>query len=161
MKVYLIYYKKELYAFTTVKDMYKKFMSQRNPKCFIAIKKDITEKEFKSFSYIYQTQMLTEIPLSISVSDYTFIVATYSESEKLNYEADQLDIKMSDIYIHLCMQTNIKNKYIKSIKYLTQTNFYVPNKDDTKDSISTMNQLALFSNLFKNTFIDNYEDNME
>lgn len=163
IKVYLFYLKndRELYAFTIDKEYRDRFLLQRNKDCFHMKKIKMPEIEFSAFSYKYSNKKLMDIPLSTSITEYTMILATSYEDDLLTEYANQIDHRMEALYRELILQSNIKKKYSESLEYLLKTTLYIKQKDGTKDYISTINLLFLFSQLFKNTFIKEDIDNEE
>lgn len=155
IKVYLFYLRndKELYAYTIDKEYKERFLLQRNKDCFHVKKIKMDKIEFSTFSYKYNNRKLMDIPLSTSITEYTMILATAYEDDLLTEIGNQIDHKMEELYKELILQSNIKKKYSESLEYLLKTTLFIKQKDGTKDYISTINLLFLFSQLFKNTFV--------
>lgn len=152
-KVYKFYLKdkKEPYAFTINKKYKDMFLTQRNKSLFYVRKEEMNEYEYMAFSSKNKEFMLMETPLSTGIDSYEMIVATYQEESKLSFYSDRIDEQMNCIYRRLVQQTNLKDKYIESIEYLTNIS-YMKTNGDKKDVISTFNTFALFVRLFSNTF---------
>jgi uncharacterized protein YqgQ len=140
--------KKEPYAYTIEKKLRDDFISQRNPNLFLMKTVKMNKYEYMAFISQNQKQMLIEIPLSTSLKDYVYIVATYKEEDELSYEMEKMENELADIYRHLVLQSNIKTKYKDSVNYLTCT--FILNED--LDSLSRVNSFAVFYKLFKDTF---------
>lgn len=159
-KVYLFYLIStgELYAFTINKNYKDKFLSQRNPKCFKLKRMKMSTIQYKVFSNKYNLKMMEEIPLNSSLEDYLMIVSTREEEYKMMEEGNRIDIIMETASKVLTNIENIKPKYKKSIEYISNTTYLKSKNDGTKDLLSRINLLFLFSKLFRNTFVVNEED---
>lgn len=153
-KVYMFYFNKKLYGWTTSKTMRDFFITERNMDAFKLKKKKMEPNLFRAFCYKYKANEIIEIPLESGGNPYT-IHGTYYEDDKLSLRCDEIlkDFESLDIFFnHAEFEKRIPDKYMKSIWLLVE-NFYTINKD-SKDRTNAFNvdSLSIFYNLFKFTF---------
>ena len=89
MKVYLFYYKKELYAFTVTKRRREAFLQERGKDKITEKIVKMTDSEYSTFSYEMHNKLLVEIPLSDG-NRHTSLIGTYEEEEKMSYRHDSM-----------------------------------------------------------------------
>lgn len=159
MNIYLFYLKNSnhLYAYTSKKEYRDTFLLQRNPKCFRVAKLHIGQNGFRVFCNNYRNMSLTVAPLNTDITNYIDMVVTNQEITLLNEECDKLDNKMQELAQSLNNIDDIDSKHLESINYLTKTTYYEKNPDGTKDLMSTISLLSVFTHLFKNTFYESEE----
>lgn len=150
MKVELIYLKDKLYCYSDNHEYVKKFLSQRNQKLFKVIKCKMNKNEFKIFDNTNYQIKLCEILLFDGIDDM-YIIGTNNEDFRLTIASDEIYDTINSINTFYQFKNDIlKDKILKSIKYLTNTIV-----DNTlKKQEFKINTLNLFYNLFKNTFSD-------
>lgn len=145
-KVYIAYNSEGLYAYTINKDYYLRFKEERNPKKMKYKTVELEDIEFSIFSNKYKSEMMIESPLSVSESDYVFIISTYAEDSLLNSYIDDLESEMGLLCTRVKESLNMKDKYEKSIDYIGNISKFV-----NGDLRSNINALAVFMKLFSNT----------
>lgn len=78
-----------LYAFTNEKNLMKKFMEQRNKKCFRCLETESSKEEYELLYHQYPMLVLKEIPLRTkdeeSITDYSVVklIGTKREEDEL------------------------------------------------------------------------------
>lgn len=158
MKVYLFYLKRtnELYCYTANKKYKDLFIYQRNKNNFHIKKVKMDDIEFSAFMSKHPSKMLIETPLSTSLTEYEMVVVSYKEEEELDNISTKMDNEMDKLYNDLVVKSDLKNKYKKSLDYLITTSYYSQEKNHKKELVSKANMLRLFTDVFKETFDDNY-----
>lgn len=160
MKVYLLYLKStnKLYAQTSDKEIKDRFLAERNKNCFNVKKVKLSKEEYKEFKLKNSLYELTEFPISTSLDSYVNILGTTKENVGIDIKMDELAGIVDNIYKRLVLQSDIKSKYIESIEYLCTLSYLKKNKDGTKDLISKANTFKIFYELYKNTFVEDLQE---
>lgn len=170
IKVFCIYFKKSgaLYAWTADKDCKNAFLQQRNAKLFVVEKENLHRTEFVRFSKMYQSQKLNEIPIGSTFEENLSMQITTEEYTELNDYCDKIQSIMEVASFNALNRYRLKKKYMDALLYLTEISFikdYPTESDDIHEAVnsgmnvSTINQLYIFTKLFKNTFEEKDDEN--
>lgn len=151
MKVYIFYYKKELYAHTTDKRIRDEFIKYRNMGVFSYVKKKLTNSEYSEFKKVYRMQTLDDFVYgSNGDSGYTQIVATYYEDDKVSTVCSEYDEEIRRLCDELMCIDDLKCR--DSVFYLMNI-FEMKYIGNEKYPVSMINSLSVFVNLFKDTLL--------
>ena len=142
MKVYLFYYKKELYAFTVTKKRRKQFLEERGTDKIKEKIVKMNDAEYSEFSYEFKAKLLVEIPLTNAGNNIT-LIGTYEEEEELQYKHDSLLDISED-----CIRAIDKIPFKPDIKNLLME--MVNARDMVYES--NLNTFDMFVDLFQDTF---------
>ena len=143
--MYRFYLKKtkELYAYTITKEYKKRFLNERNPDNFYLITSNVPDIEFMVFDNANQSSKLIPIVLNSDKGEYMEIIGTQAEEERMFWEIETI-YNIIDYFRTSFTDFPFKKKYIYPLNTI--------NSFDT-DFKPRINSLALFSYLFKNTFV--------
>lgn len=170
-KVYLFYLKhtKQLYAFTTEKDIKKTFLEERNKDCFYIKTIEMNELDLSIFMNKYRQLKLEQIPIDVSIDKTVMMYATPQEESIIEETHSQLCNSINSIweklrsidYTNKSFMHQLKEKYKKAIDYLCRTDRNVTLRDGSTMVLSSVNIIYLYTKLFKDTYSLNYEEEEE
>lgn len=160
VKVYIIYFKKHMYAWTTNKDDKNMFLEQRNKDLFVVKKVIMDSLKYRVFYTKNKDKELTPIPIESDGETY-MLIATYKEDQKFESHVDALEEmfhkrkkqikRLASINDDML---NIHQKYIDAMILLSD---YTSLEDSIgspgkKNNVFNINSLSLFMDIFKKTF---------
>ena len=158
--VYLLYLKSEnrLYAFTLEKGILKQFLKERNKKIFHVEKRKMDQTSLSLFMNKYHNRKIIDVPL-FDGEQYISILGTAEEDNKVCDSSDYLFNEF--IYCsHLSKNFPFRKKYLNLIMDLT--NVVTLKETDSMgevDEILQFDTFCLFMHLFRNTFIEESDEN--
>lgn len=144
MKVYIYYKDKSVYAYTNNKNLKNEFEQQRNLSMFQKKVINMNKEEYDKFHNNLYNNELLKISYTDCNDDY-YIISTNHE-ERLVMEFSDNIIKEIEDLTYEVEKCNLKNKYLKSFKYLLEI-VEVRNKELTY----LINDMYLFTILFGDT----------
>jgi len=149
-KVYIFYYQKGIYAWTTDKYLRDVFISERNMNKMKMKKWNMNDEEYLSFSVFYHNQQLDTFVYG-SDSGYCDIVATLHEDEQVGFEVDVIGSTLTETVERLLSDDSIRCH--DDIEYLSNTRIRKTKSwNDETYYESRINTLTIFVKLFKDTF---------
>lgn len=157
MKIYAFYMKEDneildLYAYTHDKEIKNEFLRQRDKNKFVVKKIKMTKSEFDDFQSEYHNFQLCHVPVNTDMdTENVSILCTSLEEQVMLERSDEIDKLMDQLYLRLVLQSDFKPKYLESLTYLCTTSYLRENPQHTKDAISKINLLRVFTSIFSNT----------
>lgn len=156
VKIYLIYLKKRLYAWSSNKKDKNLFLQQRNDSLFTIKKVVMTSLDYRCFRSQNKDKELVEIPIESNGEIY-LLMATYKEDQKFESIVGDLENKYEKIKKQIKRLDGgfkIPEKYMDAFKMLSDYQELVDSiaSPGKKDNIFNVNSLSLFMDTFKNTF---------
>ena len=142
MKVYLFYYKKELYGFTVTKRRRKQFLDERGTGKIKEKIVKMTDDEYSEFSYEFKMKMLVEIPLT-NAGKHVTLIGTYEEEDKLQNKHDTM-LDTSEDCIRAIYKLPLKNDIKELLLEMVTARNMVYESD--------LNTFDMFVDLFEDTF---------
>ena len=156
VKIYLIYLKKQIYAWSSNKNDKNLFLHQRNKSIFTTKKVNVTSLEYRVFRSQNKDKELVEIPIESDGEIYP-LMATYKEDQKFEIVVEDLEKEYERMKKHVKRLNNgynIPEKYINALKIFSDYQELVDSIESPgkKDNIFNVNTLSLFMDTFKSTF---------
>lgn len=156
VKVYLIYFKKRIYAWSSNKKDKTQFIQQRNDSLFKIKKVNMTSLEYRIFRSQNKDNELVEIPIESNGKIYN-LMATYKEDQKFETVVEELEKKYEQMKKHVKRLDggfNIPEKYLNALKLFSDYQELVKSVGNPgkNDNVFNVNSLSLFMDTFKNTF---------
>ena len=149
IKVYQFYLNNELYAYTMTKEYKSMFLSQRNQKVFDVIVVEMDELELGAFMSRYPNKKLCKIVINETLNEYLTVIGTNEESFNVTDRADKIEEYISQTYKEIEL-IPLKKKYKKAINSISKI-FFLTDAGGDRHYVSTINQLAIFTELAKKT----------
>lgn len=148
MKIWIWVKNKNIYAYTTNKELRDRFIYERNMSYFSGYKCiKLTSEEYNVFKSEYSVHELFLNSLYTGKENIN-LVTTYCEDDILTTHCDNIS-KLADMlrdYIPLFSKKN--QKYIKELCNISE----IRELKDYKENVLTLNTFGLFLKIFKNCF---------